>query len=179
MILWPWHPLRALGFDAVRVRLEGIQRVRVRGVTFYVRALSPVDYLDEKGHPFWTVKDEAERKSDDARAKQVMQGSADPAVATKMLKQLRAAYWPVLAKGVVFPRVTDDGRDGSLPADALFVDAAVATALFTAIMDASLKKNSPSISLSRRLWNSISSRGGTAFSQAPSSGPHTTTTPLT
>ena len=167
-----------LGYSEERMALEHVGAVGIKGIRFLYRALLPEDFMDQRIHPFWTSKDEAGKMLDDANmARQAKLNPEEPKDALKLLAQMRENYKPVLLKGVLWPRITEDGAGDTIPLEDLFIDPEVAARLYMAIMTASLKKKNPVISsllkpLSWMLW-----RTGTVFSPRRWRGSGMRTTP--
>ena len=172
--------LKALGYDRERMRIQNVRSLKLKGIKFWFRGLSPFDYLDHKGHPIWTTKEEVERPMDAAREKAITHAAfEDPVKARKMMAQMRDAYEPVLIKGTIWPQVVaSKPAPGQIEVSDLFVDPEVAAQLFAGIVGVSVQKKNPRTYPFQRQLSWISWRGAMALLRVSTRASGTTITPL-
>ena len=130
--------LRQAGYGMVQGKLLGAFAYRVRGTWILLRPVAPEDFLGEAMHPFMPWRQAKDRMGDMGAEAASAKDATDPDKQGALAERIRAAYRPLLAKAILWPRVSRERTDGAIHVDDLLEDLAMASGLVEAVASATL-----------------------------------------
>lgn len=156
---------KKLGLSKERAELLCLSSFDFRGVSIWFKALSPLDFIDSKTHPFFIYRQGADVAADrqaEAKAKQI--DFNDPAEVERVQADLKEAQGKVFTKAILWPKLGNGDDFETVCLNDLFAYPELCNELWLAIMMNSVKKKTRFTYRLKRALKWIGSLGGTASS---------------
>ena len=132
--------LKRLQISPERAKLLSVKLVRIKGVTFLIRKVAPVDFIGYGTHPFAPVREAQDHGADITAQKNLdtILKSGDPKQIEQYLNRIKEPMKNLLMKGVLWPELSEKEEPNKVWVDDILSDMTVANGLVEAIGSLSL-----------------------------------------